>query len=421
VSSSRGGRDLRLLDLDAHPSLLAAPSHPSMPRGEVAIALIRSPATIPSRDNQVDADVDGRLTALLDRTVVRRGIHHAMFAVAAGDGTRRWSGAAGAADVAGSPLQPETPFFIASVTKRFITTLVLQASERGELGLDDRLVDHLPADVTDGLHVLKGVDHTPAITIRHLLSHTSGLPDYFDKPKAGGASLFRQLAAGHDLAWTFDDVVRMAREEHTPHFPPQDLTAARQRAHYSDTGFQLLIRILEEVTGRPFATLLSERIFTPLGLGHTWLPGRSGPAAPTVAPAPVCAKDRPLELPKMLESSNDLFSATGDLLAFQRALIAGELFDRPATAALLTERCNLLHNMIPNRYGLGTWTFRVNRLAGPGRRPVTLVGHAAVTVTWLFHCPELDLHLAGTIDQSTFFARRAPFQLMAKILRAWHS
>ena len=185
------------------------------------MAIIRSTATIPSPANRVDADVDGRLAALLDRTVSRRGIHHAIVAVAAGDGTRRWSGVAGAADAAGARLRPDTPFFVASVTKRFIATLVLQASERGELGLDDPIVDHLPRDVTDGLHVLEGVDHTPAITIRHLLSHTSGLPDYFDRPRTGGPSLYRQLAAGHDLAWTFDDMVRMVREEHTPHFPPR--------------------------------------------------------------------------------------------------------------------------------------------------------------------------------------------------------
>ena len=384
------------------------------------MSLAESPATIPSPDNEVEQDLDRRLTTLLDRTVARRGLHHAMFAVTSGDGTRHWSGTAGAADAHGTPLQPETPFFVASITKRFIATLVLQASERGELGLDDAIVDHLPAEVTAGLHVLKGVDHTPAITVRHLLSHTSGLPDYFDKPKGGGPSLFRRLASGHDVEWSFDDVVRMAREEHTPHFPPQDLAADRQRARYSDTGFQLLIAILEQATGQPFATLLTDRILTPLGLGHTWLPGRSEPAAPTTAPAPVCNKKQPLELPRMLESCNDLFSTTGDLLTFQRALLAGELFEDSATTALLTERCNLLRNMIPNRYGLGTWTFRVNRLAGPGRRPVTLIGHAGVTGTWLYHCPELDLHLAGTIDQSTFFARRAPFQLMAKILRAWH-
>lgn len=376
--------------------------------------------TITVPDHRFDADVDRELTSLLERTVARRGIHHAMFAVASGDGSRRWSGAAGAADAHGTALTPDTPFFVASVTKRFIATLVLQASERDELDLDDPIVDHLPPEVTTGLHVLDGIDHTSAITVRHLLSHTSGLPDYFDKPKTGEPSLYKRLASGRDLTWTFDDVIRMVREDLDPHFPPQDLTAARQRARYTDTGFQLLIAILEHATGRPFATLLAERILTPIELEHTWLPGRTEPAAPTVAPAALFAKDRPLELAGMIASSNDLISTTGDLLAFQRALLAGELFARPATTDLLTERSNLLRNMIPNRYGLGTWIFRVSRLVGPGRKPVTLIGHAGATGTWLFHCPELDVHLAGTIDQTTFLARSAPFRIMSRILRAWH-
>jgi D-alanyl-D-alanine carboxypeptidase len=382
------------------------------------MAQARPIITRTSPDNRVGEGVDGELSALLEGIVGRRRLHHAMLAVASGDGARQWSGAAGAE---GTPLGPGTPFFIASITKRFIATLVLQASERGELGLGDRLVDHLPAEVTTGLHVLKGVDHTSSITIRHLLSHTSGLPDYWDKPTKGGPSLFRELAAGRDLAWSFDDMVRMVREEHAPHFPPQDLSADRQRARYSDTGFQLLIAIVERATGQPFATLLAARILQPLGLEHTWLPGRSHPTVPTDPPAPVCIKDRPLALPMMLESSNDLISTTGDLLRFDQALVHGELFARRDTTALLTERVNLLRNMVPNRYGLGTWVFRVNRLMGPGRRPATLVGHAGVTGTWLFHCPELDLHLSGSIDQATVRARSAPFRIMARVLRIWSS
>lgn len=384
------------------------------------MAQVEPAATHKSSDNQVGADVDRRLTALLETTLRRRDLHHAVIAVASGDGARRWCGAAGADETVTSGLGPQTPFFIASVTKRFIATLVLQASERDELGLDDRLVDRLPPEVTAGLHVLNGVDHTPAITIRHLLSHTSGLPDYWDKPDKGGPSLFHDLAAGHDRAWTFDDMIRMVREDHTPHFPPQDLHAGRQRARYSDTGFQLLIAILEQATGQPFATLLTERIFAPAGLKHTWLPGRSQPTEPTGPAMPVCRKDRPLELPKMIESSNDLASTTGDLLRFHQALLNGRLFERTATVELFTERANLLRNMIPNRYGLGTWIFTVNRLIGPGHRPATLIGHAGVTGTWLFHCPELDLHLAGSIDQATIRARSAPFPLMARILRTWN-
>ncbi len=367
-------------------------------------------------DNLVSDDVHTRLTAVLDTLVSRRRSHHANLAIVSGDGQRRWSAAAGDAGPHGPALTPDTPFFIASITKRFIITLVLQAHERGELHLDDPIVEHLPATVTDGLHLFKGTDHTPQITVRHLASHTSGLPDHFEKPREG-RSLFELLAAGEDRAWSFDDVVRMAREQHRPHFAPQDLAAPRQRARYSDTGFQLLIRIVEAATGHSYAELLTDRILVPLGLEHTWLPGRTEPAAPTPSPSTLYTGDRPLHLPEMIVSCNDLISTTGDLLRFQQALLAGELFTDPATVDLLTDRENLLRNAFPLRYGLGTMTFKVGRLNAPGRRPVTLVGHAGVTGTWLFHCPELDLHLAGTLDQGK--GQRRPFALMVRLLRAW--
>lgn len=372
-------------------------------------------AAVITHHDGVSPETHERLIRLLQGTVKRRGLHHVNLAVVSGDG-RHWSGAAGAADAGGAPVRPDTPFFIASITKRFIITLVLQAHERGQLHLDDVLTTHLPASVTNGLHVHDGQDHTSRITLRHLATHTSGLPDYFEQPREG-SSLFEDLAAGKDRAWTFEDVVRMAKEDHRPHFVPQDLTAARQQARYSDTGFQLLIRTVETVTGRSYAELLTERIIEPLELVHTWLPGQTEPLTPTPQPSGLFAKDRPLHLPQMLMSSNDLMSTTGDLLRFQRALLAGRLFDDPATVELLTERANLLRNAFPLRYGLGTMVFKIGRLNAPGTRAMTLVGHSGSTGTWLFHCPELDLHLAGTIDQAE--GRSLPFRLMVRLLRAW--
>ena len=305
--------------------------------------------TVIDRGDSVSSAVDTRLTRLLERTVARGRVHHVNLAIFGGDG-RHWSGAAGAADAVGTPLRLDTPFFIASITKRFIITLVLQAHERGELHLDAPVTTYLPAWVTDGLHVYRGRDHTGAITVRHLASHTSGLPDHFEKPRKG-RSLFADLEADNDRAWTFEDVVRMVKEDHRPHFAPQDLTATRQRARYSDTGFQLLIRTLETVTGSTYAHLLTERIIEPLGLAHTWLPDQTEPLAPTSAPSALFAGDRPLDLPRMIAASNDLMSTNQDLLHFQRALLAGSTFRDASTLALLTERANLLRNAFPLRYG----------------------------------------------------------------------
>ncbi|WP_281284528.1 serine hydrolase domain-containing protein [Nonomuraea diastatica] len=335
----------------------------------------------------------------MENLAARRSLHHVNLAIASGE--QRWSGAVGLPS-------PDTPFFIASITKRFIITLVLQAHERSELALDAPITAYLPAEIADRLHVRKGIDRTAEITVRHLASHTSGLPDFFEH-RGEGPSLFDHLAAGEDVSWTFEDAMRTARRQ-GPHFEPQDLTARRQKARYSDTGFQVLIRILETVTGRPFAGLLADRITGPLGLTSTRLPEHS---------VPLYARRRRVDLPGLIKSSNDLISTTGDLLTFQQAMLKGKLFKDPRTVGLLTERRNRLHNVLVLRYGLGTMVFTLGRLAAPSRHPVTLVGHSGVTGTWLFHCPELDVHLTGTVDQTE--GRAIPFRIMARCLNIWRA
>ena len=77
-----------------------------------------------------------------------------------------------------------TRYPIASVTKLFTSTVTMLLCERGRLALTDKIVDLLPGRVTDRLHALDGVDRTASVTVEHLLSHTSGLPDYYDEAPA---------------------------------------------------------------------------------------------------------------------------------------------------------------------------------------------------------------------------------------------
>lgn len=375
-----------------------------------------APAPTTTVANDIADEVGAGLTRLVEKLNGQRRLHHVSLAISSGDGKRHWAGASGPVGVDEPVVRPETPFFIASITKRFIITLVLQAHERGELDLDSPITAYLPASVTTGLHVRDDIDRTAAITVRHLASHTSGLPDFFER-RRGGPSLYRRLRAGEDVGWSFDEAIGIAREEQRPHFDPQDLTARTQRARYSDTGFQLLIRILENVTSRPFPELLAERVTGPLGLTRTWHPAGE-PAEPRLpAPSPLYARRRRVAVDGVIRSSNDLFSTTGDLLRFERALVAGTPFQDPATRMLLTERRNRLGNAPVIRYGLGTMIFTVNRLMSPRRGPVTLVGHSGSTGTWLFTCPELDVQLTGTVDQTQ--AQALPFRLMATCLRIW--
>jgi D-alanyl-D-alanine carboxypeptidase len=355
---------------------------------------------------------EGRLRTLAERQAKKRRIPHVVLRVERGDGSWRWTGAAGDARP-GEPMRPDTPYFIASVTKLHIAVCTLQLHEEGSIDLDARVSEYLPPDLVVGLHRLDGEDRTNRITIRHLLSHTSGLPDFLEDAPKGKPSLLDRVLAGEDLAWELEDVVSITRDQLTPFFPPQDLDAARQRARYSDTGFQLLIATMEAVTGMRFHEVLEARLLRPLGLQHTWLPGRSRPLAPVGDPAAMWYRDRLLNVPQAIRSSNDLCGTAEDTLVFLRALARSEVFADPATGRLMQQRWNRI--FYPLRYGLGMMQFRIGRAMAPGRQPVTLVGHSGASGSWAFYCPELDVLLTGTFDQWT--ARSAPFRLMARALR----
>src|SRR5699024_718059 len=141
----------------------------------------------------------------------------------------------------------------------------------GELDLSAPILHYLSAETIAGLHIFRGADWTPKITVRHLASHTSGLPDHFETLN-DGTSLNTHLATGQDLGWTFDDMIRTTRQQQRHHTKPQDPTAARQKALSADTGFQLVIRNLETVSGNSFGELTTERIFDPLSLTSPGLP-----------------------------------------------------------------------------------------------------------------------------------------------------
>jgi CubicO group peptidase (beta-lactamase class C family) len=143
---------------------------------------------------------------------------------------------------AGAPTTPETNYRLASVTKQFTAASILLLAEDGRLKLDDRGHKWLPS--------LPKAAQT--VTIRHLLTHTSGLIDYED---AIPATLTAQL---HDA-----DVLRLLETQDRTYFRPG--TGYR----YSNGGYALLALIVQRASGKTFATFLRERIFQPLAMFNT--------------------------------------------------------------------------------------------------------------------------------------------------------
>lgn len=137
---------------------------------------------------------------------------------------------------------PATNYRLASVTKQFTATAILRLAEDGKVALDDRVRRWLPSLPAPA----------DAITIRHLLTHTSGLIDYEDVMAPDATEQIKDA-----------DVLRLLESQHETYFAPG--TSYR----YSNSGYALLALIVERASGMSFATYLKQRVFEPVGMSAT--------------------------------------------------------------------------------------------------------------------------------------------------------
>jgi CubicO group peptidase (beta-lactamase class C family) len=322
-------------------------------------------------------------------------------------------------------MQEDTPFFLASIDKLINASIALRLSETGQLDLDAPLSSCLPSQLTAGIHRMGSVDYSDQITVRHLLGHATGLPDWLEDRPRGGRSLTERLLTEGDMALNFDDIASLLRDDLSPHFPPQNMEAKRHRIRYSDTNFMLLIAVIEALTQHPLSQVYEDMLLRPLDLRATWMPGWSQPLDPAEEPAVLRAAGRALEIPLLIRSVRGVYSTARDAIAFLRSLVEGRLFDDPGTVAAMrqcwsrfgfpTDRAALRSPGWPIEYGLGIMRFRLPRMFTPWRPMPSVVGHTGSTGCWLFYCEELDVFLCGSVDEVT--AGAVPYRVVPRILR----
>jgi CubicO group peptidase (beta-lactamase class C family) len=145
------------------------------------------------------------------------------------------------------PIAEDTIFQLASVSKTFTAAAVMLVVREGKLGLEDEITKYFPE-----------IPY-PGVTVRHLLNHTSGIPDYFDD-----ADWFINIWQEEKRVPGNDEILRFLREtEAKPYFAPGE------GLHYSNTGFNLLALLVERLSGVPYEEFLRKNIFEPAGMTST--------------------------------------------------------------------------------------------------------------------------------------------------------
>ena len=176
------------------------------------------------------------LQKILDHAIDRKKIFGTSFSIKYKNDV--WTGASG-------NLKMDSQYFIASTTKLFVTAIIFKFQSQGIISIDDKITDYLDEPTVRGLHVLDGKDYSKDLTIKNLLAHTSGIPDYFQHKNEAGSSIELELMKGNDMLWTFENIIEYSKKM-KPYFVPN----TKNKAHYSDTNFQLLGKIIENITDK---------------------------------------------------------------------------------------------------------------------------------------------------------------------------
>lgn len=246
----------------------------------------------------------------------------------------QFAGASGFADFINEvPMPPDGAFRIGSITKMFTATVVVQLAEEGVLTLDDPLALWLP-EVAEQL--LNGEQ----ITLRHLLTHTSGVFNVVEHE-----AYFADLFAAVDIDEAMGTATLACRQQ-----DPRDTLARYVYGknalfdpgagwHYSNTNYILLGMVIESAAQMPLADAYRMRIYEPLGMVSTFLDCYESPVAEVVH-GYTGFGDTMTDVTNLHESigwsAGGLVSNADDLVAFARGLFGGALFHDPESLVAMT-------------------------------------------------------------------------------------
>lgn len=317
-----------------------------VPDPQAVVTSALPPAAAGPLDDATVADLDAAIREAMPQQTAA-GI---VVAVQSPRGT--WTGAYGESDpAAGTPMTVDVHHRVGSITKTFTGTIVLQLAERGMLSLDDTISQYVD-----------GVTYGDRITLRMLLDMTSGISSYSLDP-----TFQQDLFSETQRVWTPDETIAIGLA-----LPPRFEPGAQ--FDYSNTNFELLGTVIEQVTGRPFDEVLNAEVVAPLGLTSTGMMPSTGGALPDPTSRGVTLQGTadgdltPVDAtdwnPSWAWTAGQMSSTAADLLVYGRAFGTGQ--------GLLSERSQIdrLTSMAPaGGYGfaggcLGGWFGHTGELPG---------------------------------------------------------
>ncbi len=347
----------------------------------------------PSNDNT--RKIENKLQALVDSVASNKAIPGILLSVDAPRLRLNWQGASGYADISDSTrLSSGTPVRIASNTKTYVAVAVLRLWEDGKLSLNDSIEGYLTDEQAAPL-AGDGYD-LQTITLRHLLTHTSGMIDH-----AMTQDYFNEILANPKKRWTRQAQIQGAADWGDPLGPPGEAFS------YSDTGYILLGQVIEKVTQKPLGKAVRDLVgFGGLGLNATWWeieesrPDKAGERARQyIGTNDTYDWDASLDL----YGGGGLLASVGDMSKFMRALFTNQVFAKEST----------LDTMLTTTIDTEKTAYRMG-VAVRDYDGVKTYQHSGFWGTIALYAPELDLTVAAAVTQQE--QGRAAFKLAKEVV-----
>ncbi len=315
-------------------------------------------------------------------------VHRILLYIEKADKNYKYNKGFGSAVQSGAAVAKDSQFRIASSTKLFVSTIILQLIEEEKIGINDRAVHYLKnIEYLDfeNFHLFKGENYSDKITIKQLLSHRSGLSDIFSDKEQ---DFFRLLLDYPNKQYVPKSIVDLYYRYHLneiPHFKPD------KGWHYSDMNYVLLGLIIESIEQQQLHESIRRRILVPLKMDNTYLEFYEKPSRKRSLVNQYVGNINFSNLNTSFDwAGGGLVSTNEDLSIFIRALFEGKLINKKSLKKMIDVKYTKEGE---NRYGLGIYESEYN-----GK---IFYGHYGFYGTYIGYCPENSTIISYCISQAT--------------------
>lgn len=295
---------------------------------------------------------------------------------------------------------------LASVGKLFTATIIGILHDKGMLNFEDKIYKYLDEKLMQELHVLDGTDHSSDISIKHLLTQTSGLNDVF-------YHLFKKIRTEPSFTITPEEAVFWGKSNLRP------VAAPGKKHFYTDTNYYLLGLIIESITKKSFHEVVHELIFEVLEMDNAYLFGVSSPKKEAEFPPAGlfiddfnCIEDE--RFAQIDYAGGSITAPLDEYLIFMKALVNHQIVKEETLNKMIYDDIKMGFPAIGFNYGYSVWKPKAIPLILP--KKYFCWGCVGVTGAFMFYHPLTESYIIGTFNDISYTSKALNFML-SKIIK----